>query len=56
MLAAIQGLLFIFRDLATLWCFLFCKEYVTLLQGTIKKIGDQSSYNVIFYLRRTEHK
>ena len=36
--------------------FFFGKENVTLLQGALKKISDQPCYNVIFYLRGTEHK
>ena len=28
----------VFMSLKTLWCFLFCKEDVTLLQGALKKL------------------
>ena len=38
------------------WCFLFCKEDVTPLQGALKIIADQPCYNAIFYLRSAEHK
>ena len=31
-----------------LWCFLFCKEDVTFLQGVLKKLLTQPCYKVIF--------
>ena len=40
-----------------LWCFLFCKEDVTLLQGALKKLLNFiMNFFFFFFLRRTEHK
>ena len=39
-----------------LWWFFFLQRRCHPVTRYIKKIADQSCYNVIFYLRRTEHK
>ena len=54
--AALQGLIS-HSKYENLWCFLFCKEDVALLQGALKKLltSPVIIFNLIFYLSSTQH-